>query len=91
MTSQPAGPDLAAIASAASRETGGVPVGLLGDYLPAVAEAAARSGPAGCEVTKPPSDGPWLWSPESAQPAQAGPLIAGFRQFTCLMLARARR
>ena len=41
MTSQPAGPDLAAIASAASRETGGVPVGLLGDYLPAVAEAAA--------------------------------------------------
>jgi sugar diacid utilization regulator len=41
MTFQPAGPDLAAIASAASRETGGVPVGLLGDYLPAVAEAAA--------------------------------------------------
>ena len=41
MTSQPAGPDLAAIASAASRETGGVPVELLGDYLPAVAEAAA--------------------------------------------------
>jgi len=41
VTSQPAGPDLAAIASAASRETGGVPVGLLGDYLPAVAEAAA--------------------------------------------------
>ena len=41
MTPQPAGPDLAAIASAASRETGGVPVGLLGDYLPAVAEAAA--------------------------------------------------
>jgi sugar diacid utilization regulator len=38
---QPAGPDLAAIASAASRETGGVPVGLLGDYLPAAAEAAA--------------------------------------------------
>jgi sugar diacid utilization regulator len=36
-----AGPDLAAIASAASRETGGVPVGLLGDYLPAAAEAAA--------------------------------------------------
>jgi sugar diacid utilization regulator len=29
-----------AIASAASREAGGVPVGLLGDYLPAVAEAA---------------------------------------------------
>jgi len=41
VTSQPAGPDLAAIASAASRETGGVPVELLGDYLPAVAEAAA--------------------------------------------------
>jgi sugar diacid utilization regulator len=35
------GPDLAAIASAASREAGGVPVGLLGDYLPAVLEAAA--------------------------------------------------
>jgi len=35
------GPDLAAIAAAASREAGGVPVGLLGDYLPAVAEAAA--------------------------------------------------
>jgi sugar diacid utilization regulator len=35
------GPDLAAIAAAASRETGGVPVGLLGDYLPAAAEAAA--------------------------------------------------
>src|SRR5262245_9388445 len=35
------GPDLAAIASAASREAGGVPVGLLGDYLPAAAEAAA--------------------------------------------------
>jgi hypothetical protein len=34
-------PDLAAIAGAASREAGGVPVGLLGDYLPAVAEAAA--------------------------------------------------
>jgi sugar diacid utilization regulator len=41
VTPQPAGPDLAAIAGAASRETGGVPVGLLGDYLPAVAEAAA--------------------------------------------------
>jgi len=38
---QPARPDLAEIASAASRETGGVPVGLLGDYLPAAAEAAA--------------------------------------------------
>src|SRR5215468_5450647 len=35
------GPDLTAIASAASREAGGVPVGLLGDYLPAAAEAAA--------------------------------------------------
>jgi sugar diacid utilization regulator len=34
------GPDLAAIAAAASREAGGVPVGLLGDYLPATAEAA---------------------------------------------------
>ncbi len=34
-------PDLATIAGAASREAGGVPVGLLGDYLPAVAEAAA--------------------------------------------------
>jgi hypothetical protein len=34
------GPDLAAIAAAASREAGGVPVGLLGDYLPAAAEAA---------------------------------------------------
>jgi GGDEF-like domain/PucR C-terminal helix-turn-helix domain len=38
---QPAGPDLAAIASAASREAGGVPVGLLGDYLLAAVEAAA--------------------------------------------------
>ena len=35
------GPGLAAIAAAASREAGGVPVGLLGDYLPAAAEAAA--------------------------------------------------
>ena len=35
------GPDLASIAAAASREAGGVPVGLLGDYLPATAEAAA--------------------------------------------------
>src|SRR5690348_12747204 len=35
------GPDLTAIAAAASREAGGVPVGLLGNYLPAVAEAAA--------------------------------------------------
>src|SRR5262249_14952792 len=33
--------DLGAIAVAASREAGGVPVGLLGDYLPAAAEAAA--------------------------------------------------
>src|SRR4249920_1328142 len=35
------GPDLTAIAAAASREAGGVQVGLLGDYLPAAAEAAA--------------------------------------------------
>jgi GGDEF-like domain/PucR C-terminal helix-turn-helix domain len=35
------GPDLAAIARAASREAGGVPVGMLGDYLPAAADAAA--------------------------------------------------
>ncbi|HEX7268442.1 MAG TPA: helix-turn-helix domain-containing protein [Streptosporangiaceae bacterium] len=35
------GPDLTAIAAAASREAGGVPVGLLADYLPAAAEAAA--------------------------------------------------
>jgi sugar diacid utilization regulator len=35
------GPDLAAIAAAASREAGGVPVGLLGDYLPAAAEAGS--------------------------------------------------
>jgi sugar diacid utilization regulator len=35
------GPDLTAIAAAASREAGGVTVGLLGDYLPAAAEAAA--------------------------------------------------
>jgi len=41
VTARPAGPDLAAIAQAASREAGGVPVGLLGDYLPAVLEAAA--------------------------------------------------
>jgi sugar diacid utilization regulator len=33
--------DLAAITRAASREAGGVPPGLLGDYLPAVADAAA--------------------------------------------------
>jgi sugar diacid utilization regulator len=36
-------PDLAAITLAASREAGGVPPGLLGDYLPAVVDAA-RSG-----------------------------------------------
>jgi hypothetical protein len=41
VTARPAGPDLTAIARAASREAGGVPVGLLGDYLPAVLEAAA--------------------------------------------------
>jgi hypothetical protein len=35
------GPDLAAIARAASREAGGVPIGMLGDYLPAAADAAA--------------------------------------------------
>ncbi|HEY1322207.1 MAG TPA: hypothetical protein VGF32_18270, partial [Streptosporangiaceae bacterium] len=33
--------DLAAITRAASREAGGVPPALLGDYLPAVADAAA--------------------------------------------------
>jgi len=33
------GPDLAAITRAASRESGGVPPGLLGDYLPAVLDA----------------------------------------------------
>src|SRR5437660_3569488 len=36
-------PDLAAITRAASREAGGVPASLLGDYLPAVL-AAARTG-----------------------------------------------
>ena len=36
-------PDLDAIAKAASREAGGVPPGLLGDYLPAVLDAA-RTG-----------------------------------------------
>jgi hypothetical protein len=41
VTTRPVGPDLAAIARAASREAGGVPVGLLGDYLPAVLDAAA--------------------------------------------------
>jgi hypothetical protein len=35
-------PDLAAIATAASREAGGIPVELLGDYLPAVLGAAAN-------------------------------------------------
>jgi GGDEF-like domain/PucR C-terminal helix-turn-helix domain len=41
VTARPAGPDLTTIARAASREAGGVPVGLLGDYLPAVLDAAA--------------------------------------------------
>jgi hypothetical protein len=41
VTAPPVGPDLPAIARAASREAGGVPVGLLGDYLPAVLDAAA--------------------------------------------------
>jgi sugar diacid utilization regulator len=36
---QGSGPDLAAITRAASREAGGVPPGLLGDYLPAVLDA----------------------------------------------------
>ncbi len=39
MTARGSGPDLAAITRAASREAGGVPPGLLGDYLPAVLEA----------------------------------------------------
>ncbi len=43
MPSLPPGPDLVAITHAASREAGGVPAGLLGDYLPAVL-AAAGSG-----------------------------------------------
>jgi sugar diacid utilization regulator len=43
VTPPPRGPDLPAIARAASREAGGVPVGLLGDYLPAVFEAAGSS------------------------------------------------
>jgi GGDEF-like domain/PucR C-terminal helix-turn-helix domain len=38
---QSSGLDLAASAGAASREAGGVPVGMLGDYLPAAADAAA--------------------------------------------------
>jgi len=36
VTARGSGPDLAAITRAASREAGGVPPGLLGDYLPAV-------------------------------------------------------
>jgi sugar diacid utilization regulator len=39
VTAHGSGPDLAAITRAASREAGGVPPGLLGDYLPAVLEA----------------------------------------------------
>ena len=39
MTAPGGGPDLAAITRAASREAGGVPPGLLGDYLPAVLDA----------------------------------------------------
>ena len=39
MTVRGSGPDLAAITRAASREAGGVPPGLLGDYLPAVLDA----------------------------------------------------
>ena len=39
MTPRGSGPDLAAITRAASREAGGVPPGLLGDYLPAVLDA----------------------------------------------------
>jgi sugar diacid utilization regulator len=39
VTVQGSGPDLAAITRAASREAGGVPPGLLGDYLPAVLDA----------------------------------------------------
>lgn len=39
MTARGSGPDLAAITRAASREAGGVPSGLLGDYLPAVLDA----------------------------------------------------
>ena len=39
MTARGSGPDLAAITRAASREAGGVPPGLLGDYLPAVLDA----------------------------------------------------
>ena len=39
MTARGGVPDLAAITRAASREAGGVPPGLLGDYLPAVLDA----------------------------------------------------
>jgi sugar diacid utilization regulator len=39
VTARGGGPDLAAITRAASREAGGVPPGLLGDYLPAVLDA----------------------------------------------------
>src|SRR6202030_1544256 len=39
VTAHGSGPDLSAITRAASREAGGVPPGLLGDYLPAVLEA----------------------------------------------------
>ena len=39
MTARGKRPDLAAITRAASREAGGVPPGLLGDYLPAVLDA----------------------------------------------------
>src|SRR6185312_8450116 len=39
VTPRGGGPDLAAITRAASREAGGVPPGLLGDYLPAVLDA----------------------------------------------------
>jgi sugar diacid utilization regulator len=40
VSSRRPGLDLAAITHAASREAGGVPAGLLGDYLPAVVDAA---------------------------------------------------
>jgi sugar diacid utilization regulator len=39
VTARGSGPDLGAITRAASREAGGVPPGLLGDYLPAVLDA----------------------------------------------------
>jgi sugar diacid utilization regulator len=41
VSSRRPGLDLAAITHSASREAGGVPAGLLGDYLPAVVDAAA--------------------------------------------------